>query len=117
MNPFTSHPATVGESYTEHLATATGFGGRMILAGMSHLFSQRVRGFRLIDLMALTLLLALGIAPAAAPRAAERVPPGEGADHSEGAWARRVDPALRFLFPPLPPKPETVQSKRRLIGT
>jgi predicted alpha/beta superfamily hydrolase len=27
----------------------------------------------------------------------------EGADHSEGAWAARMDPALRFLFPPLPP--------------
>jgi predicted alpha/beta superfamily hydrolase len=24
----------------------------------------------------------------------------EGADHSEAAWAARVDPALRFLFPP-----------------
>ena len=24
----------------------------------------------------------------------------EGADHSERAWAERVDPALRFLFPP-----------------
>jgi predicted alpha/beta superfamily hydrolase len=24
----------------------------------------------------------------------------EGGDHSEGAWAMRVDPALRFLFPP-----------------
>ena len=35
MNPFTSHPAAVGESYTEHLATATGFGGRMILAGIA----------------------------------------------------------------------------------
>jgi predicted alpha/beta superfamily hydrolase len=29
----------------------------------------------------------------------------EGADHSEAAWAARVDPALRFLFPPPPPKP------------
>ncbi len=28
----------------------------------------------------------------------------EGADHSEAAWATRVDPALRFLFPPPPPK-------------
>jgi predicted alpha/beta superfamily hydrolase len=28
----------------------------------------------------------------------------EGADHSEAAWAARVDPALRFLFPPPPPK-------------
>jgi predicted alpha/beta superfamily hydrolase len=28
----------------------------------------------------------------------------EGADHSEAAWAIRVDPALRFLFPPPPPK-------------
>jgi predicted alpha/beta superfamily hydrolase len=26
-----------------------------------------------------------------------------GADHSEGAWAARVDPALRFLFPPTSP--------------
>jgi predicted alpha/beta superfamily hydrolase len=26
----------------------------------------------------------------------------EGGDHSEGAWAARVDPALRFLFPPAP---------------
>jgi predicted alpha/beta superfamily hydrolase len=27
----------------------------------------------------------------------------EGADHSEGAWAARVDPMLRFLFPPIVP--------------
>jgi predicted alpha/beta superfamily hydrolase len=27
----------------------------------------------------------------------------EGGDHSEGAWSTRVDPALRFLFPPAPP--------------
>ncbi len=26
----------------------------------------------------------------------------EGGDHSEAAWATRVEPALRFLFPPLP---------------
>ena len=26
----------------------------------------------------------------------------EGADHSESAWAARVDPVLRFLFPPPP---------------
>lgn len=26
-----------------------------------------------------------------------------GADHSEGAWAARVESVLRFLFPPLPP--------------
>jgi hypothetical protein len=24
----------------------------------------------------------------------------QGADHSEAAWAARVEPALRFLFPP-----------------
>lgn len=30
----------------------------------------------------------------------------EGADHSEGAWAGRVDPMLRFLYPPAPhPRP------------
>lgn len=27
----------------------------------------------------------------------------EGEGHNEAAWARRVDPALRFLFPPPPP--------------
>ena len=32
---FTAHPATVGESYGEHLATAAVFGARMILAGMA----------------------------------------------------------------------------------
>jgi predicted alpha/beta superfamily hydrolase len=29
----------------------------------------------------------------------------EGADHSEAAWAARVDPALRFLFPPITAEP------------
>jgi predicted alpha/beta superfamily hydrolase len=32
----------------------------------------------------------------------------EGADHSEGAWAARVDPALRFLFPPPVPAEKSV---------
>jgi predicted alpha/beta superfamily hydrolase len=27
----------------------------------------------------------------------------DGSDHSEGAWAARIDPVLRFLFPPPPP--------------
>ena len=26
----------------------------------------------------------------------------DGSDHSEGAWAARIDSVLRFLFPPLP---------------
>ena len=30
---FTAHPAAVGESYSEHLITATSFGTRMMLAG------------------------------------------------------------------------------------
>ena len=36
----------------------------------------------------------------------------EGADHSEGAWAARVDPALRFLFPP-PTAKIAASTKRR----
>ena len=32
---FTAHPASVGESYGEHLATATNFGFRMVLAGVA----------------------------------------------------------------------------------
>ena len=32
---FTDHPASVGESYAEHLVTASGFGLRMMLAGLA----------------------------------------------------------------------------------
>jgi hypothetical protein len=38
MSPFeafTRHPAAVGETYGEHMAFASGVGGRMILAGMA----------------------------------------------------------------------------------
>jgi cell division protein FtsL len=35
--------------------------GGMILSGMSNVFSQRIRGFRVVDLMALTLLLVLAL--------------------------------------------------------
>jgi predicted alpha/beta superfamily hydrolase len=37
----------------------------------------------------------------------------EGADHSEGAWAARVDPALRFLFPPAPPAKTPIKRRPR----
>ena len=33
LKPFTEHPASVGETYGEHLAMAGGFGIRMILGG------------------------------------------------------------------------------------
>ena len=33
MNPFTSHPASVGETYGEHCVFAFGFGVRMVLGG------------------------------------------------------------------------------------
>ncbi|PKB19337.1 hypothetical protein B0I00_1568 [Novosphingobium kunmingense] len=32
---FTDHPASVGETYGEHLAMATGFGLRMVLGGLA----------------------------------------------------------------------------------
>jgi hypothetical protein len=32
---FTEHPASVGESYLEHMGVAFSFGGRMILAGLA----------------------------------------------------------------------------------
>ncbi len=32
---FTEHPASVGETYGEHLVMATGFGARMILGGFA----------------------------------------------------------------------------------
>ena len=35
FDAFTRHPATVGESYGEHLVFASGVGGRMVLAGIA----------------------------------------------------------------------------------
>jgi hypothetical protein len=35
LDLFTAHPATVGESYGEHLTAAAGFGVRMILGGLA----------------------------------------------------------------------------------
>lgn len=32
---FTEHPASVGESYAEHMGVAFGFGTRMILGGLA----------------------------------------------------------------------------------
>ncbi|GHD57938.1 type 1 capsular polysaccharide biosynthesis protein J [Thalassobaculum fulvum] len=32
---FTEHPQSVGESYTEHMGVAFGFGWRMVLAGLA----------------------------------------------------------------------------------
>jgi predicted alpha/beta superfamily hydrolase len=40
----------------------------------------------------------------------------EGADHSEGAWAARIDPVLRFLFPPPPPPVATIAPVRKRRG-
>jgi len=41
IDAFTRHPATVGETYGEHLAFASGIGSRLILAGLACL----VHGF------------------------------------------------------------------------
>ena len=35
MNPFTSHPESVGETYGEHCVFAFGFGVRMMLGGVA----------------------------------------------------------------------------------
>jgi hypothetical protein len=35
MRVFTEHPVSVGETYTEHLMNAVGFGARMMLAGIA----------------------------------------------------------------------------------
>ncbi|MGE0725435.1 MAG: DUF6356 family protein [Alphaproteobacteria bacterium] len=35
LDPFTKHPAAVGETYGEHLVFASGVGGRMVLAGLA----------------------------------------------------------------------------------
>ena len=35
IRAFTEHPASVGESYGEHLGQALGFGTRMVLAGLA----------------------------------------------------------------------------------
>jgi predicted alpha/beta superfamily hydrolase len=44
----------------------------------------------------------------------------EGADHSEGAWGARIDPVLRFLFPPpppAPPKPPRFSTARKALNS
>ena len=35
MRLFTDHPESVGESYAEHLVTASGFGVRLVLTGLA----------------------------------------------------------------------------------
>jgi Family of unknown function (DUF6356) len=35
MNPFTAHPASVGETYAEHFRFALGFGVRMTVGGIA----------------------------------------------------------------------------------
>lgn len=35
LKPFTDHPASVGETYTQHLAQASGFGLRMLAGGLA----------------------------------------------------------------------------------
>jgi hypothetical protein len=35
LRAFTEHPHSVGESYGEHLARASGFGVRMVFAGLA----------------------------------------------------------------------------------
>jgi len=40
----------------------------------------------------------------------------DGSDHSEGAWAARMDPVLRFLFPPPPPGDATTPRRPRLAA-
>lgn len=35
MSIFTDHPNSVGETYGEHMATAFGFGGRMVVSGLA----------------------------------------------------------------------------------
>lgn len=32
---FTEHPASVGESYVEHMGMAFGFGGKMVVSGLA----------------------------------------------------------------------------------
>jgi len=36
-NPFTTHPASVGETYLQHMRFARRFGGRMLLGGLAAL--------------------------------------------------------------------------------
>ena len=35
LTPFTRHPTAVGQTYFEHLTSASGFAGKMIVAGVA----------------------------------------------------------------------------------
>lgn len=41
---FLDHPASVDETYIEHLSAASGFGGRMILAGVACIIHGLIPG-------------------------------------------------------------------------
>ncbi len=49
MSLFTDHPASVGETYAQHLGSASFFGSRMILAGLPFLFTST--GRRTIEML------------------------------------------------------------------
>jgi predicted alpha/beta superfamily hydrolase len=40
----------------------------------------------------------------------------DGSDHSEAAWAARIDPVLRFLFPPPPPGTQAPRRPRFTVA-
>ena len=42
MSLFTDHPASVGETYAQHLGSASFFGSRMILAGLACMLHGRM---------------------------------------------------------------------------
>lgn len=35
LRPFTDHPSSVNETYFQHMGTAFGFGGRLVLGGLA----------------------------------------------------------------------------------
>lgn len=72
MNPFTDHPASVGESYGRHWRVATRFGCRMIAGGLGTLvhgicpFLFTATGSRTVEALQAEI-----VAKRAAARAAE----------------------------------------------
>jgi Family of unknown function (DUF6356) len=73
---FTAHPESLGESYSEHLGTATSFGARMVIAGIACMLHgllpflfARTGSRAITDLNEQMIARKSGVAPAVALRA------------------------------------------------
>jgi hypothetical protein len=78
MSLFTDHPASVGETYVQHMGSASFFGSRMILAGLACMlhgllpFLFTTTGRQTIEMLHDRMVVNRHRQPTSAPSAADR---------------------------------------------